>query len=262
MNCIEFDARLHPYVDGELSVGETAAADAHVATCVTCAPLARRERALRQLLRKQPREAAPPELRARVAATARHEARRRLAWRAAWVVAPAVAAVLAFFVAVSVPSWRQPMPLVAALVDKHIAYAQLERPAELASADRAEIAQWFSDRASMRVTVPDYSASGIRLIGARLADADERRAAYLLYEKGHTLLSVFMVPRPGGSLQLAGTPVSYRGHEYRRDERKGYRAVMWTDGNAVFGLISSLDDEALLECADRLRLERAKATSL
>jgi hypothetical protein len=34
---------------------------------------------------------------------------------------------------------------------------------------------------------------------------------------------------------------------------------MWTEGQAMFGLISSLDDEALLECADRLRLERAKA---
>jgi mycothiol system anti-sigma-R factor len=262
MNCSEFGARLHPYVDGELSVGETAAADAHVATCATCAALVRREQALRELLRRQPREAAPPELRSRVTATVRHEAGRKLARRAAWVVVPAVAAVLAVIVAASLPTWRQPMPLVAALVDKHIAYAQLERPAELASGNRAEIVQWFSERASMRVTVPDYSASGIRLIGARLADADERRAAYLLYEKGHTLLSVFMVLRPAGSLQLAGTPVSYRGHEYRRDERKGYRAVMWTDGQAVFGLISSLDDEALLECADRLRLERANAAKL
>jgi mycothiol system anti-sigma-R factor len=188
MNCTEFGAWVHPYVDGELSVGETAAADAHVATCVTCAAVVRRERGMRQLLRRQPREAAPAELRARVAATMRHDVRRKLAWRAAWVAVPAVAVVLALIVAVSVPSWRHPMRLVGALVDKHIAYAQLERPAELASADRAEIVQWFSERASMRVTVPDYSASGIRLIGARLADADERRAAYLLYEKGHTLL--------------------------------------------------------------------------
>ena len=259
MNCTEFGAWLHPYVDGELSVGETAAADAHVATCVTCAALVRRERGLRQLLGRQPREAAPAELRARVAASMRHDVRRKLAWRAAWAL-PAVAAVVAVIIVVGAPSWRQPMPLVAALVDKHIAYAQLERPAELASTDRAEIVQWFSERASMRVTVPDYSASGIRLIGARLADADERRAAYLLYEKGHTLLSVFMVQRPADSWLLAGTPVSYRGREYRRDERKGYRAVMWTEGQAIFGLISSLDDEALLECADRLRLERARAT--
>ena len=29
MNCTEFRARLHPYVDGELPVAEMAAADAH-----------------------------------------------------------------------------------------------------------------------------------------------------------------------------------------------------------------------------------------
>jgi anti-sigma factor RsiW len=142
MNCTEFGAWVHPYVDGELSVGETAAADAHVTTCVTWAAVVRRERGMRQLLRRQPRGAAPAELRARVAASMRHDVRRKLAWRAAWVALPAFAAVVAVIIAVSVPSWRQPMPLVAALVDKHIAYAQLERPAELASTDRAEIVQW------------------------------------------------------------------------------------------------------------------------
>jgi hypothetical protein len=83
-----------------------------------------------------------------------------------------------------------------------------------------------------------------------------------MYEKGHTLLSVFMVPWPAASAPLAGTPVSYRGHEYRRDERKGYRVVTWTDGEVMFGLVSSLDDEALLECADRLRAARASDTRL
>jgi anti-sigma factor RsiW len=147
-------------------------------------------------------------------------------------------------------------------VDKHIAYAQLERPAELASRDPEEIAEWFRQRAGMRVIVPDYSPSGIQLVGARLAESHERRAAYLLYEKGRTLLSVFMVPLPDASSRLAGTPVSYRGHEYLREERKGYHTVTWTDGRVVFGLVSSLDYEALLECADRLRLERARTMRL
>jgi hypothetical protein len=33
--------------------------------------------------------------------------------------------------------------------------------------------------------------------------------------------------------------------------------VAWTDGLAIFGLVSGLDYEALLECADRLRQARA-----
>jgi anti-sigma factor (TIGR02949 family) len=261
MSCLELEARLHPYVDGELPVEETAAADAHVATCHSCAALVRHERAFRGLLRQQPRESAPPELRARVVAGVRQQARRasRRTW---WLVAPALAAAAAIVIAVLLPAWWSPASLVADLVDKHIAYAQLERPAELASTDRDEIAAWFRQRAGLRVTVPDYSPSGIHLIGARLADAHERRAAYLLYEKGRTLLSVFMLPLPDGRTRLDGTPVSYRGHEYRRDERKGHHTVTWTDGRAVFGLVSSLDYDALLECADRLRTERANATRL
>lgn len=260
MNCLELDTRVHPYVDGELSVDEMAAADAHVATCARCATLVMNERAFRRLLRQQPREAAPAELRARVVSTVRREARTPVR-RAAWLGVPALVAAAAMLLAV-LPVWQRPMPLVADLVDKHIAYAQLERPAELASRDPEEIAEWFRQRAGMRVIVPDYSPSGIQLVGARLAESHERRAAYLLYEKGRTLLSVFMVPLPDASSRLAGTPVSYRGHEYLREERKGYHTVTWTDGRVVFGLVSSLDYEALLECADRLRLERARTMRL
>jgi anti-sigma factor (TIGR02949 family) len=260
MNCVELHARLHPYVDGELSVDDVTAADAHVATCSRCADLVRRTRAFRRALRQQPREPAPPELRARIVAGIRREARTTLVKRGWWVAVPVAAAVLLALMVT--PAWRQSSVLIADLVDKHIAYAQLERPAELASTDAGEIADWFRQRADLRVTVPDYSPSGIRLIGARLADSDERRAAYLLYEKGRTLLSVFMLPLGNRDTRIRGTSVSYRGHDYVTAERKGYHTVAWTDGQAVFGLVSSLDYDALLECADRLRAQRAHAAGL
>jgi anti-sigma factor RsiW len=147
--------------------------------------------------------------------------------------------------------------LVADLVGKHITYAQIEQPAEFASPEPRAVEAWFRQRAGLRVTVPDYSPSGIRLVGGRLAEADERKAAYVLYEKGHTLMSVFMVPASVRGAELTGTRLSYRGHDYLKLERRGYNTVAWTDGKVVFGLVSTLDYEALLECADRLRLDRA-----
>jgi anti-sigma factor RsiW len=176
------------------------------------------------------------------------------------IVVPALSAVAAVLLAVTLlPALRPAKSLIGELVDKHIAYAQLERPAELSSSDPAEIAQWFAARASLRVIVPDYSPAGIRLVGARIADADERKAAYLLYEKGHTLLSVFMLRSEAAP---AGRQVAFRGHDYVTAERKGYRTIAWTDGQTLFGLVSSLDYDALLECADRLRTERARQTRL
>jgi anti-sigma factor RsiW len=259
MTCQEFETRLAAYVDGELDVGDTVAGDAHAAACWRCASLARREREFRALLRRQPREVAPAELHARVRAEHRAERRRRIL--VPRLVAPALAAAAAVAVTVLLPVWRQEPLLVPGLVDKHIAYAQVERPAELPSSEPAEITEWFMRR-GLRVTVPDYTPAGIRLVGARLAESHERRAAYLLYQKGMTLLSVFMVPVSGGDVDLPGTRASYRGQPYMTWEWKGHRTVSWTDGRTVFGLVSMLDYEALLECADRLRQERAAQTRL
>jgi mycothiol system anti-sigma-R factor len=252
-------AGLHAYVDGELMVSDIAEVDGHCMECPQCAALVSAEREFRQLLRRQPRDEAPPELRARIVHRVRREAVAATGRRWISVSAIAVAAVIA-----AVVLWpaHTPPPLVADLVDKHIAYAQIERPAELPSTDPKEVAEWFQSKAGMRVTVPDYSPSGIQLTGARLAEAHERKAAYLLYEKGRTLLSVFMVPISAGEATLPGRRVSYRDHDYVAYEQKGYRTVSWSDGQAVYGLVSMLDYDALLECADRLRAERARRTRL
>jgi mycothiol system anti-sigma-R factor len=258
MTCADVLARLHAYVDGELAVSDLAEVDGHCVECRECAARVAAERELRQLLRRQPRDAAPPELRARILHRVQREATVAAARR--WLPVPALAAA-ALVASLLLPA-RTPPPLVADLVDKHIAYAELERPAELATADSREVADWFRTRAGMRVTVPDYSPAGIHLTGARLAEAHERRAAYLLYEKGRTLLSVFMVPAAAREADLPGRRVAYRDHEYVAYEHKGYRTISWSDGQTVYGLVSMLDYQALLECADRLRAERARQTNL
>ncbi|HEY2993238.1 MAG TPA: zf-HC2 domain-containing protein [Methylomirabilota bacterium] len=259
MNCSEIRARLHAYVDGELMASDIAEVDGHCMECRQCAALVSAEREFRQLLRRQPRDAAPSELRAHIIRRIRRDA--VFAKGRRWLPVSGVAVAAAIVAALLLPA-RTPPPLVADLVDKHIAYAQIERPAELASTDPAEIAAWFQSRAGMRVTVPDYSPSGIHLTGARLAEAHERRAAYLLYEKGRTLMSVFMVPVSDRDATLPGRRVSYRDHDYVAYEHKGFRTVSWADGQAVYGLVSMLDYDALLECADRLRAERARQTRL
>jgi mycothiol system anti-sigma-R factor len=255
MNCIEFEARLHPYVDGELEMTDMAAAEAHLAQCAACPGRVDRERQFRQLLHRQPRESAPPEFRAMIRARIRRSA--RVAGMRPWLVGTAAAAA-ALLLMLLLPGIRPTSPLVTELVSKHVTYAQIEQPAEFASQDPRAVEAWFRERAGLRVTVSDYSPSGIRLVGGRLAEADDKKAAYVLYEKGHTLMSVFTVPASVRGADLGGTRVSYRGHDYLTLERKGYNTVTWTDGKAVFGLVSMLGYDALLECADRLRLDRAE----
>jgi hypothetical protein len=80
--------------------------------------------------------------------------------------------------------------------------------------------------------------------------------------KRRTLLSVFMVPVADRDATLPGRRVSYRDHDYMAYEHKGFRTVSWVEGHAVYGLVSILDYDALLECADRLRAERTRQTRI
>lgn len=264
MNCREFDARLHAFVDGELDAGGMADALAHVSTCPDCHGRADGERRLRQLLLRQPRETVPAEFRARMQALARRERVRQKVRAGAGTPALAAAALLLVFAltARSLSTGGHEPELVRSLVDKHLAFAQLEGPAEFSSTERAAVAAWFRQRAGLRVTVPDLSSAGIQLVGARIADADQRKVAYLLYEKGRVLMSVFMVPEVGGRTPLAGRPMSFRGQEYLAQESQGLRTVSWRDGQALFSLVSTLDYSALLECAEQLRAERAREARL
>src|SRR5713101_3922431 len=240
------------------------AAQAHVSSCPECHGRADGERRFRVLLRQQPQDLAPPELRARLLAVARRE-RRRAALRV-WLGMPALATAAVLLAALLMTRLMPPSPgaprIVDTLVDKHLAFAQIEGPAEFASSEPGEVAAWLRDRIGMRVPVPDYSHAGIRLVGARIAEADEQKLAYLLYEKGHMLMSVFMLPDAAEARSLLGKVVSYRGHKYLTRERKSLRTVSWRDGQAVFSLVSMLDYNALLECADRLRAERDRETRL
>src|SRR5262249_1430025 len=101
MNCSDIRARLHAYVDGELTASDIAEVDGHCMGCQECGALVRAEREFRELLRRQPRDAAPSELRGRILRRVRRNA--TLATARRWLLLPAVAAAAAPVSAGSVP---------------------------------------------------------------------------------------------------------------------------------------------------------------
>jgi anti-sigma factor RsiW len=266
MDCREIAPYIEPYGDGELGLPERAAVEAHLAGCLACQEGVAQHRQFRDLLRRQSREVAPPELHSRVT----RNIRRRASWQALhrWGAVPLAAAMLIALASLAAihgigsrGSTSRSSSLVADLVSKHATYAQIEAPVEFASANGADVRGWFRQRLGVRVTVPDYTPAGIRLLGGRIAETHGRKTAYLLYEKGHTLMSVFMVT--GERLEPAGTATTtYRGFEYHTADMAGQHSVFWAEGQRVFGVVSSLDFESLLECADRLRAARIEEERL
>lgn len=260
MTCQELRTCLGAHLDGELDLSLSLAANEHLAFCVGCQWAYTRERELRTLVRTRfPREEVPAALRERIrGALARTEQGARIRVQRRWVywTVPAAALVL---VALGVGLWqRGAPPVVRELVAKHAMYSRLDSPAEIGSASQEAVAGWFEGKVRFDVAVPDFSPSGIRLVGGRLADLSDRQVAYLLYEKGRNQISLFAFPSRGLAFP--------RGEGARGGDKRFYVAkvdgaevVVWTQGPLAYALVSSLDRESLLECADTVwRLVRAR----
>jgi anti-sigma factor RsiW len=143
--------------------------------------------------------------------------------------------------------------LVTDLVNMHVAYSRIDVPVEFASASGREVREWFQERLGSRVVVPDYTPAGIRLVGGRIAETEGHPTTYLVYEKGHTLMSVFVVK--GASARFAGPRTTFRGSTYEAIDIGGQHGVFWAEDGRTFAVVSSLEYGDLLQCADRLRTE-------
>jgi len=259
MNCQEFRAYLDAYLDGELEAQRTLDADAHLAFCMPCQWILAKEREFRQLLcSRAKRDVAPPSLQARLHSALDRADRRELRRRfTRWMSVPAAAAAIALLWLSGVwgPAERPltDSSLVTALAGKHLTYSQMEAPAEIATADRQMVAGWFKERVRFDVPVPDFTPSGIRLVGGRISDLGERQVAYLLYEKGRSLVSLFVFPSRGLALPATGWE-EIGAKRYFFTEFKGNQVVMWTQDETTFALVSQLSREALVECAEAVWL--------
>lgn len=258
MTCQEVRAYLEAYLDRELPVKETLEVDAHLAFCMQCQWIHAKEREFRALLRTKVRqEPAPATLASQIRERIRRldrQSRWRPVWQGLrWAAAPlALAAGLLLVWALGYgPQPAKPEPVLAVveeLVTKHVTYSQVEAPAEVASSDRLQLAGWFRDRVRFEVPVPDFSPSGIRLVGGRLSDLGDRPVAHLFYEKGRQLISLYAFPRRDLPLPATGwTEVD--GDRYYLTQVRGHEVILWGRGETLFGLVSLLPEDELLDCA-------------
>lgn len=254
MTCEELQACLDVYLDRELDVARSLGAQEHLAFCMACQWAYAKERELRALLKTRlPRVAVPPELPARVRAALDAEDRpahrtlmiRSLRWGALPVAAVVLLALAFGLRATLAPSLP---PLVTELVAQHQLYSRVDAPAEIVSASHDTVAGWFRGRVRFQVPVPDFSPAGIRLVGARLSSLSDREVAYILYEKGRSLVSLFAFARRGFALPADGW-IQVGDSRFYVAEVKGAEVVLWTQGELAYALVSPLNREALLECA-------------
>ena len=248
---------LQAYCDGELEASRMLEIEAHLETCPSCRQAVNAEQDFRERLRSQiAREHVPPHLAERLRARIAEEEQPQRPSRVP-VSSLALAASIAFFILGGVLGYliAQPVskpgihPLITEVVSEHMRFALLENPAELPSKNTEQVAFWVQGRIGHAVQVPDYSATGIRLLGGRVTKLGGRQAGYIVYEKGRNIISLFAFPRYEAS--LSGLQEIRRdGRIFLTGEYLMKQILLWKSGKMTYVLVSDVGWDELFKCAE------------
>jgi anti-sigma factor (TIGR02949 family) len=246
MTCDEVKPLLNARMDGEIDAIESAAIDAHVESCPSCAVEMEAIGSVRAAIRDEMRyHQAPAHLRERVKSALRGaEYLEGSARRTNWKTWGAIAAVLVLTVLGATPflmNARNQRQLVAdELLSAHVR-ALLGRELDVVSSDQHNVKPWFNGKVPFSPQVTDLSAEGFPLEGGRLDYVGGHRVAALVYGRRLHRIDVFVWP----SDRQTAPPSHF--------ERDGYNQISWTKNEFVFTAVSDLNAAELNTFASLLK---------
>lgn len=127
----------------------------------------------------------------------------------------------------------------------HVVYSRDQRhPIEVSSAEEPHLKQWLSNRLNRKVSPPDLTMLGYRLIGGRLLATERGGAAAL-----------FMYTNAGGDrLSILMRPMAPDLHASRTDiQKSGVNGCAWIAAGMGVAVVASLPDSVLDAVADKVR---------
>jgi anti-sigma factor RsiW len=228
-------------MDNELDAAAHAEIEQHIDGCAACRTQLDELISLRQQLKRSLSSmTAPPRLRNRIEQALNAEADAaitpsvqtssvtRSVWRqrSFWLGALSgvgLAAASALFAVLLVT--RLNNPLVDEMVAAHVQSLRSGELIAVESTDRHTVKPWFAGRADVSPAVADFAAQGYRLVGGRVDNIAQQRAAVLVYQHGAHVINVFswVAQHP-----LAITDTT----------RNGYHLACWQAGNLDYCAMS------------------------
>jgi len=241
MVCDQALGRVWGYLDGELDRTTTAELERHLADCASCRGELDSARRLSESVKAQAaRHRAPPHLSATITATLRARpsapARRPIFGRARLALAASViaAAVFAGFVAHEMISAGDDTR-VQTVVDSYRRSATTGRWTDLASSDRATLADWARrNENGFAPPVVDLRAAGYALQGGRQEFVDGRPAVALVYRRDADFVDLLVLASGSDETTHA-----------RLRARHDVNVVDWREPGLEFWAVSRIDGEAL-----------------
>jgi len=212
-SCKDIDPLVTRFADNEATTADRGRVEGHVRECAPCHRQVHAEREARQLVRERSGMLighAPLGLRARCAQAAAPVRRPLpLLSRAAWPVALAATLVLAVAGGALYGLVVNPSKAVAAqlTLDHLKCFTLFEEPAGLAP---AEVQAELKARHGIDIVLPaGQAAQGLTLVGGRRCLYLDGSVAHLLYRKGATRVSLFVLPT---GARLSQTDLDALGH--------------------------------------------------
>jgi anti-sigma factor RsiW len=245
MDCAEA-LRVQAYFDGETDAVASAAIERHLETCAACRSLLQDLEQVRSLMRANVAPlGAPAPLRARISASLDRETRKPRA-RPFWigvfsgVGGSAIAAALVLLIIAPIRSNRLENELVAdhthALLSAHLI--------DVVSTDQHTVKPWFAGRIDISPVVADFATQGYRLLGGRVDELGQRRAAVVVYRHGAHVINVFSWAMTSGSVPQDTT-------------LNGYHLAFWKAGNLGYCAVSDTGWSELQVLVNLLREQGA-----
>ena len=234
MNHIEAQPLLDAYLDHELDLAAALPLERHLQECAECRDRLTARHLLQAKIRAAPlRYPVPPHLSLRISRripSGPASARWPRALAAGLLLAIAAVSGGFFLGRSSLPS----ADLRAELINAHVRSVLSTHAIDVVSSDHHTVKPWLSNQLPFSPPVPELTAQGDVLLGARVDYLGRKRMAVLVYQHGNHRVDVFVWPRTAEQLgEAANSPI------------EGFRIVTGTVGDFEVAMVSDLSDAEL-----------------
>lgn len=136
--------------------------------------------------------------------------------------------------------------------ENHLRITRKQLPLETESHDPQEISEWFTNKVSFSVKLPNYQESSgqeklYTLQGARLVGFQNDYAAYVGYQMKDRPISLVItsnsVAKPSGGEEIAS-----KGLTFHYNAIHGLKVLTWSDRGLTYALVSDLDERGQQSC--------------
>lgn len=162
----------------------------------------------------------------------------------------------ALFLIASIAAYRQfsSPPLDAReLVKDHIEYLGNVAPAQFASSDARQVADWLGSQVGFSVMPVDLRSHGATLLGGRKCRIQQHLIAFMLYQRGEERLSLYEMNPATTRLAGLGAVRTDSGRQVWLGSDLGFNIAAWQDEGRLFVVVGSSPMNRLLKTVPGLR---------